>query len=125
MEFTVNEIFMKLSALAIKSNVDLKYSNKMFFVDLLRLLDSSGIYDSDRDMRYVELPVSYFCKNFKLSNHVVQSSISLLEECGLLIKVNYDKCFRKLSNDRYILNKPNRIYVNEKLLKEIDYEEYF
>ena len=115
---SINEIFLKLDEISSKKGIQLRYASKSFFVSLIRLYNDKGSFDSTKNMGYVQFPISYFCEQFRLSNHVVQDAISSLSACGLIYKIPHKKNFRKISTNSYESNKPNTIYMNLKLLEK-------
>ena len=111
MNCSMNEAFLWLEEISSSVDVQLKYSDKDFFVTLCEYCEKYGDFDKELELPYVDLGVSKMRKLFGLPNHIIQNALSSLCACGVLERIVYAPCFRPLKNGKVITNKPSRIYL--------------
>lgn len=109
------EIYLKLAEISSKKNIELRFSDKQFYVLLLHLCEEIGEYDESKKMYFVQLSISAFMKNFSISSHTVQRALKLLSKCEIIERVPI-KQFRKLSSKEVKVNKPYKTYINYSFL---------
>lgn len=106
----INKLFIELDDYANKTGFRLTYSDKNVYVSLLELSEKVGIKD-ENDKVYVQFSREKLSNLMNISKSAVQTSIKHLSAYNLLYEIVEDKSFKPLDNNRFIVNKPNRIYV--------------
>lgn len=111
-ELTDSEILLKLEELAQPHDVRLSFAHKLFYISLLHLCEELGEFDENSKQYFVELSVSAFVQKFRVSHTTVVQSLKLLSECGAIRREKHKRAFRKVTQDKYVLNGAYRTYVN-------------